>query len=221
MEKNHTNTPSSYPSKYLGTLTACFSVILILSNITSAKPMNFFGYPLDVGLFIFPLAYILGDVLAEVYGYQASRRVVLTGFCLMVFTVCVLHVATIAPPAIGWKGQTAFEQVFGLVPRISLASLIAYVCGELTNSRVLVAIKQKTAGKLRYLRMIGSTVVGQAIDTTLFMTIAFGGVWTNKQLLVTGITSYLFKVVFEIPLLPITYRVTNWFKKNECPEATH
>lgn len=201
--------------RHLGTLTACFSVVLILSNIISAKLMNFFGYPLDVGIFIFPFSYIMGDVLAEVYGYRASRRVIWTGFSLLVFTIATIQLATFAPPAPGWNGQKAFEQTFGLVPRISCASLVGYLFGELANSWTLIRIKQRTGERKRYLRLIGSTLVGQAVDTTLFLGIAFGGVWPLDQLITAWIMGYAFKVVFEIPLLPITYRVTALIKKSE------
>lgn len=207
--------PSPQVFKHLGTITACFTVVLILSNIVSAKLMNFFGFPLDAGIIIFPLSYILGDVLAEVYGFAASRRAIWTGFALLLFTILVIRVATIVEPAAGWPYQGAFEQIFGLVPRISLASLIGYLFGEITNSWTLVRIKQKTGEKKRWLRLIGSTLVGEAVDTTLFLAIAFGGVWPITQLIAAWKIGYLFKVGFEIPLLPLTYRAIAWLKKAE------
>lgn len=201
--------------RYLGTLTACFSVILILSNITSAKLINFFGNPLDAGIIIFPFSYILGDVLSEVYGYRASRQVIWTGFALLLLSIGIIYLATCLPPAPHWRGQTAFEQVFGLVPRISFASLIAYLCGELTNSLVLVKLKTATKGRHSWLRFIVSTICGEAIDTTLFLVIAFGGVWSPDQLWGAWKTGYMFKVVVEIPFLPLTQFVCSWFKRLE------
>ncbi len=177
--------------------------------------MNFFGLPLDAGIIIFPLSYILGDMLTDVYGFKESRRVIWTGFALLLFSTLTIYLATVAPPAPGWHGQQAFEQAFGLVPRISLASLIAYLFGELTNGWVLELLKKRAPHNRHFIRFIGSTIVGEAVDTTLFLCIAFGGVWPLQQLLVVGTLNYVFKVSFEVPFLPITYHLSTWLRKKE------
>src|SRR3989339_908505 len=155
--------------KYLDLITATFAVVLILSNITSAaKISNVWGFVFDGGMILFPLAYIFGDILTEVYGYARARRVIWIGFAMNLLMVVTFWVVQKLPPAMDWGNQAAFESILGVVPRIVLGSLCAYLVGEFLNSYVLAKIKVKTQGKYLWLRALGSTVVGQFADTTVF-----------------------------------------------------
>lgn len=201
--------------RFLDIITAAFSVILILSNITSTKILSLGWFSFDGGTILFPLAYIFGDVLTEVYGYARARRVIWIGFAMNLLMVATFWIVQKLPPAMDWSNQTAFESILGVVPRIVLGSLCAYLVGEFLNSYVLAKIKIKTQGKYLWLRALGSTVIGQFADTTVFLLIAFAGVLPWNLIWIIWISNYIFKILVEIILLPVTYKVIGWLKKRE------
>jgi len=216
---------SGHRFKYYDFAMAAFVAILICSNlIGAAKLVQFFEPvsvgPLEFGIFgagilFFPLSYVLGDVLTEVYGYARARRVVWAGFAAVLFMAFMSWVVVAMPPAPGWGGQAAYEEVFGLTPRIVFASIIAFWAGELANAYVMARMKVWSKGKHLYQRTIGSTVVGQGVDSLLFYPIAFLGVWTTSQVITVLITNYLLKVLWEAFLTPVTYKVVAALKKAE------
>lgn len=201
--------------KFLDLITASFAVVLILSNITSTKILSLGWFSFDGGTILFPLAYIFGDILTEVYGYARARRVIWIGFVMNLLMVIIFWIVQKLPPALDWGNQAAFEAILGVVPRIVLGSLCAYLLGEFMNSYVLAKLKIKTRGKFLWLRTIGSTIVGQFFDTTIFLLIAFAGVLPWNLLWIVWISNYIFKIGVEIILLPITYQVVGWLKKKE------
>lgn len=204
--------------KYLDIITACFVTILILSNISSSKILSLGWFSFDGGTIIFPLAYIFGDILTEVYGYARARRVIWTGFAMNLLMVLVFWLVTSLPPAGGWEGQSAFSSILGVVPRIVLGSFCAYLIGEFLNSFVLAKLKITTKGKMLWLRTISSTIVGQFFDTTIFLLIAFAGVLPWNLLWIIWVSNYIFKIGTEVVLLPLTYRTVNWLKKKESED---
>lgn len=201
--------------KYLDLITASFVTVLIVSNITSVKILSLGPFSFDGGTILFPLSYIFGDILTEVYGYARSRRVIWTGFAMNFITVLIFALVTKLPPALDWTGQEAFASVVGVVPRIVAASVVAYLVGEFVNSYILAKLKIKTAGKYFWLRAIGSTLVGEFFDTTIFLTIAFAGVLPWNLIWIIWISNYIFKILIEVILLPLTYRLTAFLKKKE------
>lgn len=229
------------PSKYLtpgaraassgaryATISAIFVGILLISNVVAVKPIAFGAITLgslelplvfDGGVFLFPLAYILGDVLAEVYGLKASRRAIFTAFALALVASLTILLVQVSPPADGWMNQEAFAAVLGFVPRIVAASLIAFLAGQLMNAWVLDKLRNRTSGRYLRTRLIGSTLVGQLVDTLLFCTIAFAGVITGIDFVMYVVLGYLVKVLAEIILLPVTTRVIKAVRNAES-EAT-
>ncbi|OGH71713.1 MAG: transporter [Candidatus Magasanikbacteria bacterium RIFCSPLOWO2_01_FULL_43_20b] len=201
--------------KHLDLITTAFAVVLILSNITSTKILSLGWFSFDGGTILFPLVYIFGDILTEVYGYARARRVIWIGFAMNLLMVITFWVVQKLPPALDWGNQAAFESILGVVPRIVLGSLCAYLIGEFLNSYILAKIKIKTHGKFLWLRTIGSTVVGQFFDTTVFLLIAFAGVLPWNLIWIIWVSNYIFKILVEIILLPVTYRVAGWLKKRE------
>lgn len=201
--------------RYLDFITAAFATVLVLSNISSAKILSLGWFSFDGGTIIFPLAYIFGDILTEVYGYARARRVIWTGFAMNLLMVAVFWGVGKLPPAMDWPYQESYMNILGVVPRIVAGSLCAYLLGEFLNSFVLAKLKIKTAGKHFWLRAIGSTTVGQFFDTTIFLLIAFAGVLPWNLLLVVWVSNYIFKILTEVVLLPITCRVAGWLKKKE------
>lgn len=202
--------------KYYDFAMAAFVVILVLSNIIgAAKLSDVGGFVFGAGILFFPLSYVLGDVLTEVYGYARARRVIWAGFAAVLFMALMSWVVVKLPPAEGWTGQDAYEQVFGIVPRIVLASLVAFWAGELANAFVMARMKVWSSGKHLWQRTIGSTVVGQGVDSLLFYPIAFLGIWETSQVVQVLITNYALKVAWEALLTPVTYRVVSWLKKAE------
>lgn len=204
--------------KYLDFITAFFAVVLILSNITSSKILSLGWFSFDGGTILFPLSYIFGDILTEVYGYARSRRVIWIGFAMNILMVLIFYVVGKLPPAMDWGNQSAYDAILGVVPRIVLGSLCAYLIGEFLNSYVLAKLKVKTVGKFLWLRTIGSTMVGQFFDTTIFLLIAFAGVLPWDLIWIIWISNYIFKVGIEVILLPLTYRVVVFLKKKESED---
>lgn len=204
------------PLRYFDFVMAAFVVILLLSNlIGAAKLSTLGGVTFGAGILFFPLGYVIGDVLTEVYGYARARRCVWAGFVAMLFMALMSWVVVALPPAPGWPGQDAYESVFGNTWRIVFASLIAFWAGEFANSFVLARMKVLTQGRHLWMRTIGSTVVGQGVDSLLFYPLAFYGQWSNAQVLTVMVTNWGMKVFWEMLLTPVTYGVVNMLKRRE------
>jgi queuosine precursor transporter len=195
---------------------AAFVAILLLSNVIGAgKVAELDGWTFGAGILFFPLGYVIGDVLTEVYGYARARRCIWVGFSALLFMAFMSWVVVSLPPAARWEGQAAYESVFGQVPRIVFASIVAFWAGEFVNSFVLAKMKVWTKGKHLWSRTIGSTVVGQGIDSLIFYPLAFWGVWENSQVVTVMITNWGLKVAWEAVLTPVTYAVVGWLKRHE------
>ena len=206
--------------RYYDFVMAAFVAILLLSNIIgAAKPaaltINGEQWIFGAGILFFPLGYVIGDVLTEVYGYARARRVIWAGFAALLFMAFMSWVVVALPPAPGWPGQAAYESVFGQVWRIVFASISAFWAGEFINSYVMARMKIWTGGKHLWSRTIGSTVVGQGIDSIIFYPLAFGGIWSNEQVFSVMLTNWLLKVGWEVVLTPVTYGVVGWLKRKE------
>jgi len=195
---------------------AAFVGLLLISNIGAVKLIEFGPIITDGGVFLFPLVYIVGDVLSEVYGFKAARKAIYTGFAMAVLASFTFYLVQISPPASDWGNQSAFESVLGFVPQIVLASISGFLVGQLLNSWVLVKIKERTKEKKLWLRLIGSTAVGELADTLVFCTIAFYGVITGWNFVNYVVVGYLYKTFVEVLLLPITYNVIKMVKKKEA-----
>jgi queuosine precursor transporter len=202
--------------RYYDFVMAAFVTVLLCANlIGAAKPATLFGLTFNAGVLFFPVSYIFGDILTEVYGYARARRVVWTGFAALAFASFMSWATLAFPPAAGWPHQAAYETVFGGTPRIVLASLIAYFSGEFCNSYVLAKLKLLTEGRLLWMRTIGSTIVGEAVDSLIFYPLAFLGVWPTELVVSVMITNYLLKVLWEAMMTPFTYRIVNFLKRAE------
>ncbi len=192
-----------------------FCGLLLISNIGATKLIQFGPIITDGGAILFPMTYILGDVLSEVYGFKRAKRAILMGFGLSVLASLTFYLVQIAPAADAYENQAAFEAVLGFVPRIVLASILGYLAGQLLNAYVLVKIKERTQERKLWLRLIGSTVVGELADTLVFCTVAFYGVITGGEFLSYVLTGYVYKVLIEVVFLPITYPVIALVKRHE------
>lgn len=201
--------------RYLDFITAAFVAVLLISNVASTKIVAFGPLSFDGGTLLFPLAYIFGDVLTEVYGYARSRRVIWTGFFWLVMAALVFAIVDWLPPAGDWPNQDAFSAILGQTPRIVAASLMAYFAGEFANSFVLAKMKIATEGRWLWTRTIGSTLVGEGIDTVVFVLVAFYGVLPNELLWAVLVSNYIFKVGVEVLFTPVTYRVVAFLKRAE------
>jgi len=197
-------------------IAAVFCALLLISNIGATKFIDVGFIKTDGGAFLFPLTYILGDVLTEVYGFRAARRVIYTGFGLGALAGLTFWVVQLAPAAAEWPNQAAFEAILGFVPQIVLASIIAFLCGQLSNSWTLVQIKKRTAEKKLWARLIGSTVVGEFVDTVVFTMIASLGRLSFEEFLNYFVVGYVYKTMLEVILLPVTYRVIKIVKAREA-----
>ena len=201
--------------KYLDILTGLFVAVLLISNIASTKILVLWKFTFDGGTILFPLSYIFGDILTEVYGYQKSRRVIWTGFFSAILMSLVFYIVQILPPAADWPYQEAFENLLGFVPRIVLASLTAYFAGEFSNSFILSRMKIFTQGRYLWMRTIGSTLVGEGLDTMIFCFVAFYGVLPMNLLWAVIISNYIFKCGVEILFTPLTYLIVGFLKRRE------
>jgi hypothetical protein len=201
--------------RYFDILMALFVAVLLISNIASTKILVLWKFTFDGGTLLFPLSYIFGDVLTEVYGYRRSRKVIWTGFFAALLMSLVLWLVQVLPPAPDWPHQQAWESVAGFIPRIVAASLIAYFAGEFTNSFILSKLKIRMAGKKLWVRTITSTLAGEGIDTAIFCFIAFYGTLPGSLLVTVIISNYIFKSGIEILFTPVTYRMVSFLKKKE------
>jgi queuosine precursor transporter len=204
------------PLRYFDFFMAAFVAILLLSNlIGAAKLSTVGGFTFGAGILFFPLGYVIGDVLTEVYGYARARRCVWAGFGAMLFMALMSYVVVSLPPAAGWPDQKAYESVFGNTWRIVAASLVAFWAGEFANSFVLAKMKILTRGKHLWSRTIGSTIIGQGVDSILFYPLAFLGVWQTHQVALVMVTNWALKVGWEVVLTPATYAVVGFLKRRE------
>ncbi|TNE50086.1 MAG: VUT family protein [Sphingomonadales bacterium] len=236
--------------RYYDLVMAAFVAILLLSNLIGAAKLSVVGvswwpdgwWPAEDGMFIFgagilffPVSYVIGDVLTEVYGYARARRVIWTGFAALLFMAFMSYVVVRLPAFDGWACagsdtlsmtgdpaavtgtvcQQTYESVFGSTWRIVLASITAFWAGEFVNSYVMAKMKIWTRGKALWSRTIGSTVVGQGVDSLIFYPIAFLGIWTNEAVVIVLVTNWLLKVLWEAVLTPVTYAVVGWLKRRE------
>ena len=204
--------------RYFDFVMAAFVAILLLSNVIgAAKLASLWGYTFGAGILFFPLGYVIGDVLTEVYGYARARRCIWAGFAALIFMAFMSWVVVSLPPAEGWTNQPAYEAVFGQVPRIVFASVVAFWAGEFVNSIVLAKLKVLTQGRYLWTRTISSTVFGQGVDSLLFYPLAFWGAsgWTNDAVLTVMVTNWALKVLWEVLLTPVTYAVVGYLKRKE------
>jgi len=203
------------PYRFFDILVALFVAVLLISNIASTKILMLWKFTFDGGTILFPLSYIFGDILTEVYGFRRSRRVIWLGFFSALLMSLVLYVVQVLPPASDWPNQQAYETILGFVPRIVLASLVAYFMGAFSNAVTLSLLKIRTKGKLLWVRTIVSTIIGEGIDTIIFCMVAFYGALPDNLLWAVILSNYIFKCSVEIVFTPLTYMVVNFLKKIE------
>lgn len=212
-------------TRYLDLLTAVFITALLVSNLVAAKTTVLMGYTIGVGIFVFPVSYIFGDVLTEVYGYKASRRVIWLGFASVGLAATIFQLCVRATPAPGFANQAAFETILGQSPFVLVASMVAYFIGEFCNSFVLAKMKVMTRGRHLWSRTIGSTIVGEAVDSAIFYPLAFfvlpslagfaAGVWALEDVKSVLINNYFLKVIIEVVATPVTYLLVGALKRAE------
>jgi uncharacterized integral membrane protein (TIGR00697 family) len=195
-------------------VTGLFIAALIAANIISVKLIAIGDWYVPAGVIIFPLSYIFGDVLTEVYGYKAARRVIWLGFLCNLLVVLAIWIAGLWPAAPFWQDQQAYNTILGFTPRLLLASFLAYLVGEFANSVVLARLKIATEGRWLWTRTIGSTIVGEGLDSLIFITVAFAGV-PGIDLPTVIITQWLVKVIYEVIATPLTYLVVGYLKRAE------
>jgi hypothetical protein len=204
--------------KYFSIISSLFCAVLLISNITAVKVFTLGPLTVVGGVVLFPLAFIFNDILTEVYGFHLSRKVIWTAFACLILATFTYWIVGLIPPAAGWPHQQAYETILGGTPRVMLASMLAYFCGEFMNSLVISKMKYSVRGKRGLSegwRFVASTIVGEGVDSVVFMTIAFYGVLPTP-ILVNGIISiYLLKVAYEIIATPFSTRFANWLKKAE------
>lgn len=202
-------------SHWFVVLVALFITCLITANIIAVKLISIFGLVLPAAIIVFPISYILGDVLTEVYGYRQARRVIWLGFFCNLILVVAIWLGQLLPAASFWDGQAAYERILGYTPRILAASFLAYLLGEFSNSFVLAKMKIATNGRWLWTRTIGSTLVGQGLDSFVFITLAFVGTIPLAALVSAILTQWLGKSMYEAALTPLTYKVVNFLKRYE------
>jgi uncharacterized integral membrane protein (TIGR00697 family) len=212
--RSDTSHPHRY--RYYDLIMAAFVTVLLCSNLIGAgKPAHWGRFTFSGGVLFFPISYLFGDVLTEVYGYARARRVVWAGFGAMAFASLMSVVVLALPPAPGWGGQAALESVFGGTPRIVAASLVAFWAGEFSNSFTLAKMKVLTRGRWLWTRTIGSTIVGEVVDSLIFYPLAFLGTWPTRTVFTVLVSNYLLKVGWEVVATPLTYRIVAFLKRKE------
>ncbi len=203
------------PSHWFVLVVALFVTALITANIVAVKLIDVWGMVLPAAIIVFPVSYIIGDVLTEVYGFRQARRVIWLGFACNLVAVVAIWLAGALPAAGFWDGQPAFERILGQTPRILAASFAAYLVGEFANSAVLARMKVATEGRFLWARTIGSTVVGQGLDSAVFMTVAFAGIIPAEGLATAVVTQWLVKTAYEAAATPLTYLVVGFLKRRD------
>jgi uncharacterized integral membrane protein (TIGR00697 family) len=202
----------SIPFMLLGIL---FNVCLIAANLLETKVVHIAGLNVTAGLLVFPISYIINDCIAEVYGYRKARLIIWSGFIMNFFVVILGQIAVYLPAATFWQGEEHFDFVFGLAPRIVLASLTAFLVGSFLNAYVMSRMKVLSKGKHFSVRAVASTIVGETADSILFFPIAFGGIIGWKDLMVMMVLQIILKTMYEIIVLPVTIRLVKAVKKIE------
>ena len=220
--------PSSSASsrRWLGPISVVFCTVLVISNVSAIKPLGIPGVPfvlMDGGNLLFPISYIFGDILVEVYGYAQSRRIIWMGFAMNIFAAAAFSLVAILPPAPGWDMQDAFSSILLQTPRVVLGSVIAFWCGSFLNAWVMARMKVLTQGRHLWMRSIVSTIFGEGVDSLLFTSIAFGGVWPLALVGQVIFWNFTLKTAYEILATPLTYFIVNRLKRAEQadPFDTH
>ena len=202
--------------KYYDLILGAFVCVLLCSNLIGpAKVAEVHGIDFGAGVLFFPISYLFGDILTEVYGYARSRRVIWSGLTALLFASLMSAVVVALPPARGWHDQAAYATIFGQTPRIVIASITAFFVGEFVNSFVLAKMKIFTAGRWLWTRTVGSTVCGEGVDTLVFYPVAFLGVWGGALLAKVMLFNYIAKVLWEVLATPLTYRIVAFLKRVE------
>jgi uncharacterized integral membrane protein (TIGR00697 family) len=215
MSQRNAQPEESRHSTWFVGIVVVFVTCLITANITAVKLVSLFGFILPAAILIFPLSYITGDVLTEVYGYGKARRVIWLGFFCNLVAVVAIWVGQVLPPAPFWDGQGAYERILGYTPRLLVSSFLAYLVGEFANSFVLAKMKIATKGRWLWSRTIGSTLIGEGLDSLVFMSLAFAGTIPVSSLTGAIITQWLAKSLYEALVTPLTYLVVNFLKRKE------
>ncbi len=215
-ERSSGPTPSrARYSPYFVVLVAVFITCLVTANITAVKLVDVLGLVVPAAIIIFPVSYIAGDVLTEVYGYHQARQVIWMGFLCNLVTVVAIWLGQVLPPASFWDGQAAYERILGYTPRILAASFLAYLVGEFANAFVLAKMKIATQGRWLWTRTIGSTLVGQGLDSLVFISLAFVGTIPLAGLASAIVTQWLAKSLYEAAATPATYWIVGFLKRQE------
>ncbi len=192
-----------------------FVALLMISNTVAVKVIDIGSFTVTGAIFIFPFTYILSDILTEVYGYRGSRPIIWAGFCAIVFMAIMYTLVKILPAASFWKEQESFEIILGQVPRIVIASLLGYLAGSFSNSFILSRMKVWMKGKYLFVRTIGSTIIGEGVDSIIFVLVGFAGIIPDANLMSVIISSYLIKLAIEVLVTPITYKAVAYLKAKE------
>jgi queuosine precursor transporter len=206
-------------ARLLPVLSGLFVGVLVLSNVLAAKMVRLGPFVFDGGTLLFPLSYIFGDVLTEVYGYKASRKVIWTGLAMLAAMSLNIWLIGVLPAEPSWELQAAYDSLLAQVPRIALASVLGYFAGEWSNSVVLSRMKVLTKGRWLWARTIGSTLVGELADTLIFVLVAFAGAYETPVLIAMFLSNYLFKCSIEAAFTPVTYKVVGFVKRSEGSDA--
>jgi uncharacterized integral membrane protein (TIGR00697 family) len=196
-------------------ITSVFITCLISANIVAVKLISVFGEALPAGVIVFPVSYIFGDVLTEVYGYRTARRVIWLAFGCNLLAVFAFWLGQVLPAASFWEGQQAYEDILGYTPRLLAASFSAYLVGEFANSFILAKMKIATRGRWLWTRTVGSTLIGQGLDSAIFVTMAFAGSTPGHTLGTMVRNQWLAKVIYEAAVTPFTYVVVDFLKRKE------
>lgn len=217
MNTSNAHTKPSW--RYFDVAVALFVASLLTANIIAVKLIEIGPLILPAGVVIFPLSYILGDILTEVYGYRYARRAIWLGFVGNLVAVLAIWVAGLLPAPVFWEGQEAYSTILGFTPRLLLASFVAYLVGEFANSTIMAKMKVWTQGRHLWMRTIGSTVVGQGLDSLVFIVIAFGGLMAMPALTTAILSQWIFKSAYEALATPLTYMIVNYLKQAEGVDA--
>jgi uncharacterized integral membrane protein (TIGR00697 family) len=211
--------PRTY--RYYDFILGAFVCVLLCSNLIGPAKVATVHLPLigpftfGAGVLFFPISYVFGDILTEVYGYARARRVIWSGLTALIFASIMATVVVKLPPAAGWAGQDAYESIFGQTPRIVFASITAFFCGEFVNSFTLAKMKLWTNGNALWSRIIGSTIAGEGVDSLVFYPCAFLGVWDTQLVFTVMVSNYILKVLWEVLATPLTYRIIAALKRAE------
>ena len=198
---------------------ALFITALVTANIVAVKLIGVAGFILPAGIVIFPISYIIGDILTEVYGYRAARSVIWLGFICNVIVVLFIWIAGLLPAASDWEGQEAYQRILGYTPRLLIASFAGYLIGEFCNAFIMARAKVLTDGRWLWSRTVGSTIVGEGLDSLVFISIAFAGTVPGTVLGSIILTQWVAKVIYEVAATPLTYAVVGFLKKREGVDA--